>query len=264
MPLLPKPDHLAPEFARQFQDASVVASYHHRPPYPDAVFDILDGLIQDEPRTVLDVGAGTGAIARLMAQRGARVDAVDPSAGMIENGRKLPGGDHPDLTWIAGMAEDAPLRPPYALITAAASLHWMEWFVVLPRFRDLLTPHGVLAIILEREGPYPWYAEVLPVIQRTSTNRTFRPYNVVDELETRELFRQLGRRGTDPQPYTRSVDEYVESFHARNGLSRDRLEPEAARAFDRDVAAIVGPYAIDGVLALRVAADVIWDMPAPS
>jgi hypothetical protein len=116
---------------------------------------------------------------------------------------------------------------------------------------------------LEREGPYPWYPEVLPVIQRTSTNRTFRPYNVVEELETRGLFRQLGRRGTDPRPYTRSVDEYVESFHARNGLSRDRLEPEAARTFDRDVAAIVGPYAIDGVLALRVAAEVIWGIPAP-
>ncbi len=263
MPSLPKPDHLGPEFASQFQDASVVAAYHHRPPYPDAVFDILAGLITDEPKVVLDAGAGNGAIARVLAQRGLQVDAVDPSAGMIEQGRRLPGGDHPGLRWMRGYAEDAPLHPPYSLITAAASLHWMEWGIVLPRFRELLTAHGTLAIILDREGNYPWMVEVMSVIQRFSTNRTFRPYDLVAELETRNLFRPVGRQMTAFEPYTRSVGEYIESFHARNGFSRDRMTPDAASAFDQEVEAVVAPYAVAGVLSLTTAGEVIWGIPAP-
>jgi hypothetical protein len=106
-------------------------------------------------------------------------------------------------------------------------------------------------------------AEVLSVIQRFSTNRAFRPYDLVSELETRGLFRPLGRQLTAPTPYTRSVADYIESFHARNGFSRDRMEPEDARAFDREVEAVVAPYAVAGMLSLTVAADVIWGVPAP-
>lgn len=122
----PKPDHLGPEYGAPFADAQVVTTYRHRPPYPDGVFAILTSLIVDEPRAVLDAGAGRGEIARALARRVARVDAVEPAAGMIAQGRLSPGGDQPNLTWVEGFAEDAPLHPPYALIVAAQSLHWMD------------------------------------------------------------------------------------------------------------------------------------------
>src|SRR5262249_40499639 len=138
-PMLPKPAHLGPEYGAQFGDPSVVAAYPCRPPYPPETFDLLLGLIVDEPRVVLDAGTGTGAIARALGGRGGGVAAVAPSVGMLAAGRRLPGGDHPALRWIEGTAEGAPLDPPYALITVAASLHWMDWAVVLPRFRDALS-----------------------------------------------------------------------------------------------------------------------------
>ena len=260
---LPKPGHLGPEYGAQFQDASVVAAYRHRPPYPAAVFDLLLDLIVDEPRAVLDVGTGTGELARGLAPRVTRVDALDPSPGMIAVARTLPGGDHPNLTWIEGYAEDAPLRPPYALIVAGQSLHWMEWSVVLPRFREILTPGGVLAIVGEREQPQPWDAPVLDVIRRSSTNLRYQSYDLIEELETRGLFRTLGRRETAPLAYTRSVAGYVESFHARNGLSRDRMSPEAASAFDRDGTDLVAPYAQNDRLALAVSGRIVWGIPAP-
>jgi SAM-dependent methyltransferase len=261
--VLPKPDHLGPDYGAQFADASVVAAYDCRPPYPPELFDVLAALIVDEPRVVLDLGTGTGEIARGLLGRAARIDAVDPAPGMIAAGRRLPGGDRPELVWIEGFAEDVLLDSPYALVTAGQSLHWMEWNVVLPRVRDMLTPRGVLALVGQREGPYPWDQAVLDVIQRCTTNTRYRPYNLIAELETRGLFRALDRRYTAPIAYERRVEEYVESFHARNGLSRDRMDPAVAAAFDREVTAQVAPHAVDGSLTLQVAANVVWGLPAP-
>src|SRR6201997_46993 len=55
--------------AAAFGHPGVARAYRHRPPYPDEVFDLLEGLITDRPRTVLDIGAGEGALARPLARR---------------------------------------------------------------------------------------------------------------------------------------------------------------------------------------------------
>jgi predicted TPR repeat methyltransferase len=79
----PKPAHLGDAYAAQFSDAGIVAAYHFRPPYPDATFPMLAGLITSAPRTVLDVGCGTGDIARGLLPFVERIDAVDRSEPMI-------------------------------------------------------------------------------------------------------------------------------------------------------------------------------------
>src|SRR4029079_14455494 len=100
-----------------FTDRDVARAYRYRPAYPPDTFRILSDLIVG-PRTVLDVGAGTGAIAREMVPFVERVDAVDISAAIIDEGRRLPNGTDPRLRWILGSAEEAPFDPPYGLITA--------------------------------------------------------------------------------------------------------------------------------------------------
>ncbi len=152
-----RPAHLMRENAARFQDATVVAVYPLRLPYSPEVFDVLVDLITDAPRVVLDIGTGTGDLARPLAARVDYVDAVDASAAMIAKGKTLPGGDHPQLRWIEGRIEDTPVEPPYALITAGDSLHWMDWDVVMPRFGAMSTPHGCLAIVHRTELPPPWH-----------------------------------------------------------------------------------------------------------
>src|SRR5215467_11417132 len=144
--------------AGRFQDQSVVDRYHLRPTYPSETFTILNELIVDEPRAVLDVGCGTGNVARPLASSVERIDAVDLSLPMLERARTLPGGDSPKIRWLHGRAEEVELEPPYALVTAGASLHWMEWDVVLPRLARVLTNHGMLAIasVGEPAGSAPW------------------------------------------------------------------------------------------------------------
>ena len=84
---IPRPKHLGPKYADQFKDRSVAAAYVNYPPYAPELFQVLAGLIQDEPRIVLDMGCGTGDVARPLAALVERVDAVDPSAAMLEVGR---------------------------------------------------------------------------------------------------------------------------------------------------------------------------------
>jgi SAM-dependent methyltransferase len=255
-----RPAVLRPEVGEAFQFEGVASAYRHRPTYPPAVFDVLVGLIAGEPRAVLDLGCGTGNVARPLAPLVDRVDAVDVSAAMVEEGKLLPGGDHPRLTWIVGRAEDAPLRPPYALVTAGESLHWMDWDVVLPRMHDALTPGGLLAIVDVRFVG-GWGQEVVELLKRFSTVKEWRAgFDLVKVLEQRGLFREQGRTETAPVPFRQSVDEYVESFHARATLARERMGPDDAAAFDAALRRVVVDRGGEEV-EFSVVGEVIWGNP---
>jgi trans-aconitate methyltransferase len=264
MKVLPKPSHLGPEYAAQFDDERVVEAYQHRSPYPADLFDILSGLITTEPRTVLDAGCGTGNIARYLTPYVDRIDAVDISARMIAQGKTLPGGDHPRLQWLHGAMEEVALSPPYSLITAGQSLHWMAWDVVFGRFRQLLVPGGLLTIIDNHTLPTTWDAALAEIISRYSTNREYQPYNLVEELTQRSLFEKHGEEQTEPVAFKQSIDDYIESFHARNGLSRDRMTEEAAAGFDQSVRMLVSNHCPDGIVHLHLSGHVIWGIPLSS
>ncbi len=267
--MLPKPKHLSPDYAAWFQDPSVVAAYPRRPAYPPEVFDALLGLITDTPRTVLDVGCGLGDLARPLAPLVERVEAVDLSAPIIEAGRRMRGGDHASLRWIHSAVETAPLAPPYALIVAGDSLHWMDWATVLPRFAEVLTPHGVLAMVgRDWTNPPELAARLRPLFRRYSANRDYQPFDLVQELEQRGLFHKLGEQVIPPSPWRPTMDDYIESRHSQNGLSRERMTAEDAAAFDAEVRrAILDTWRegyvglCDGHLDLVVESNIVWGRP---
>ncbi len=85
---LRKPRHLGPDYGAQWQAPGMAAAYAHRPPYADETFAVLKDLLRDDaPHDVLDVGCGTGDLARPLATCVTRVDAVDASAAMIAAGK---------------------------------------------------------------------------------------------------------------------------------------------------------------------------------
>ncbi|MDP9251981.1 MAG: methyltransferase domain-containing protein, partial [Chloroflexota bacterium] len=212
------------ELGRVFADDEVAALYEYRAPYPPDTFKILERLVVG-PRVVLDAGAGTGAIARHFPPSITRIDAVDPSAAMIARGRALPGGDDPRINWILGRAEDAPLSPPYGLITAGASLHWMQPDVVLPRFRDVLAPGAHLAILnTETTHSGTWHPQIVEIFQRYSP--------LEHHLETHEMVERDVKQGlytlddeerTTPEPFDQSVDDYLRLLGSTSTLSRVTL-----------------------------------------
>jgi SAM-dependent methyltransferase len=257
----PKPDYLRLVHAARFQEQEVADTYHLRPSYPAETFDILLSLMRGQPRTLLDVGAGTGDIARKMAPFVERVDAVDFSQAMIARGRQLPGGDHPHLNWLYGRVEEVPLAPPYALVTAGQSLHWMDWEKVLPRFRAALHPGGFLAIVNVEILATPWNDRLIKLIRRFSTNPHYRPLDLIKELENRGLYRNQGEQRTAPVVFSQSLEDYIESFHARSSLSRGGMGQENAAAFDRAVEQLVTPFATTGQVRLQIIGHVVWGNP---
>jgi len=257
----PKPEHFRALYAEAFKDQQVVESYRYRPPYPDEVFAILETLIEDTPRIVLDVGTGSGDIARSLVNVVERIDAVDCSQPMIEQGRRLPNGDHPHVHWIFGKVEEVPLAPPYALITAGSSIHWTEWEVAFPRFCSLLTRNGSLALVYRNIFPMPWDAEFRELRARFSTRQDHERSHVVTELEARSFLHKRGERKITPVPFLQPIDDFIAGLHARSGFSRQRMGEQQAEDFDRQVKSLLLAYHSDGILPMQSVATVTWGIP---
>ena len=86
--------------AATFGHPGVARAYRHRPPYPDEVFDVLEGLITERPRTVLDIGAG--AELNTVIARHSRSPRYDPDFSLA--GALTAAG----LFEVAGHASTAP------------------------------------------------------------------------------------------------------------------------------------------------------------
>jgi len=255
----PKPAHLGPQYAQQFCDESVARAYAHRPTHPPQTFEFLLTLMDDPKRRVLDLGCGTGLIARGLAPLVERVDAVDFSEAMIAQGRTLQGGDHANLRWICSTAEAFTSDHRYDLITCGDAIHWFDWDIVFPKFREMLEPAALLALLGVDAEP-TWPLDLGALMARYSTNREFKPYNLLDELTSRKLFTIAGEKSFRSTPYQQPVDDFIESIHARNGFSRDRSSSDA-RDFDRGVREVVGRAYPDQTIEFQAVSSITWGEP---
>ncbi|HLZ48302.1 MAG TPA: class I SAM-dependent methyltransferase, partial [Candidatus Limnocylindria bacterium] len=126
-----------------------------RPDYPDAAVDLLVrelGIARG--RIVVDVGAGTGKLTRLLTRTGATVIAVEPLAEM--RGRLAE--TVPLAVPFDGTAERMALRDGSAhAITVAQAFHWFDGDRALAEFHRVLTPSGRLGLIWNvRDRRTPW------------------------------------------------------------------------------------------------------------
>ena len=256
-----KPTITTLENASYFKDEGIVAAYRYRPRYPSETFDFLNGLIGNGPKRVLDVGCGTGDIARPLVNLVDQVDAVDFSSAMIEAGKQLQNGDHPNLRWIHGPIEEVPLKPPYGLVTAGASLHWLDWSVVMPLFSRMMPSGGYLAVLSANATPHTW--EMLgDTVSTYREDGGFQPFDLYGELEKQGYFKKVGEHRTEPMTFNQPIDEYVESYHSRPGFSRERMGTEKAAAFAQEAREVLSRKYPNGIVPLEVTGHVIWGVPS--
>ena len=170
----PKPVGLGPSYASQFNDASIVAAYTSRPPYPEALISLILDLAGGANGRILDLGCGTGELARRLALRLQSVTAMDSSERMITLARTLPGGDAPNIKWIIGHVEGGLPQAAFSLTLAAESFHWSGWDVLCAMLAHRLDP-APLVLVDRREVGSPWFAQLQPLVANFSTNRDFQP-----------------------------------------------------------------------------------------
>ena len=94
----------------------------------DALLERLDG-IRIEPRCILDLGAGTGAVARCLARRfrNAEVVSVDPVSGLLHSARERAPRWFSRHRHVAGEAERLPLSTHCVdLIVSSVAMPWFD------------------------------------------------------------------------------------------------------------------------------------------
>ena len=182
---------------------------------------------------------------------------------MIETGRRRPGGDSARLRWLAGAAETVPLPGRYALVTAGASLHWMDWAPVLRRAGRAMTPGAKLAIVELSYGRLPWHDELQKIIARHSRATGYDPdFSLPGELARRGLLRLDGQHRTAPVVFRQRPEDYLEQFHSTSSLARELMPPAEAARFGAAVLAAVRDHERDGLLDLPVTTDLTWGRPS--
>ncbi|MDE0503780.1 MAG: hypothetical protein OXI86_06845 [Candidatus Poribacteria bacterium] len=178
-------------------------------------------------------------------------------------GKSLANGNHPNLRWIHGRAEEVSLNPPYDMITAGSSIHWLRWNVVFPRFAEILSTSGNLVIIDgDRPVESPWHDAELSLIRKYSTNRHYEEMDLIRELEDRNHFQPIEDRWTTPIAFSQPIADYVESFHSRQSLSKEQMGNENVTAFDTELTHVLSDFADgEGVIGFNVSTRVTWGEP---
>ncbi|MXV73581.1 methyltransferase domain-containing protein [Candidatus Poribacteria bacterium] len=251
------------DYASRFKNRSLAETYELRPPYPDETYEILLNLLGEPRGRVLDVGCGPGKIARVLVDHVEGVDAVDFSQEMIRVGKSLVNGDHPNLRWINGPVEKVQLYQPYDMVIAGASIYWMEWNVVFPRFKEVLTTEGYL-VIIDGDCPVgaPWQDVELSLIHKYSTNRHHERIDLIQELVNRGHLQLIGDRRTTPVSFSQPLTDYVQSFHSRESMSKEHMGTENVKAFDTELSHVLSDFVDDnGHLSFQLEARVTWGKP---
>jgi SAM-dependent methyltransferase len=125
--------------------ASAYERYRSGPPV-----ELVEWMLPGHVSTVVDLGAGTGAMTRLLVSRAESVIAVEPDdrmrAELVVN--------VPEAHAVSGRGESMPLPDGTAdVVLASSSWHWMDPIPTLHEVARVLLPGGLLGAVWA--GPDP-------------------------------------------------------------------------------------------------------------
>ncbi len=120
----------------------------HRAGFPDTFFDrvLEDGYVKSG-QSLLDLGTGTGTVARGFALRGCEVTGLDPSAELIAEAELLDAGQGVAIRYVRAKAEATGLPSAgFDVVTAGQCWHWFDRPSAAIEARRVLKSGGRLII----------------------------------------------------------------------------------------------------------------------
>ena len=148
----------SPVVARALSFGAVADTYdRYRPPPPG---EAVDWVLPTNAVEVLDLGAGTGAVTRLLRERvPGKVVAAEPDARMrVVLVRRVP-----DVLTVGARAEALPFADDtFDAVAVSSAWHWMDRALTVPEAARVLRHGGRLGVLWN--GPardVEWVAELL-------------------------------------------------------------------------------------------------------
>jgi SAM-dependent methyltransferase len=197
----------------------------YRPDYPPA---LVDELVSRHPSNGLDVGSGTGKVARALMDRGLPVLGIEPDPRMAEVARR-----HQVQVEIASFESWDPAGRTYDLVTAGHSWHWVDPLVGLAKAAEVTRPRGTVALFWNYhvvEGDLltafdEVYHDVAPELTTVGRDPNTSGEQDVDPFEHSPDFQSLGSR-TYRWPRVQDAHEWTSmlaTFSDHAGLGESRL-----------------------------------------
>jgi SAM-dependent methyltransferase len=136
----------------------------YRSGFPDALFPQLASLgVGLAGQRVLDVGSGTGTLARSFALRGCTVTGLDPAREMLDEARRLDSEAGVSTEYVEGRAESTGLPgTSFDVVSAGQCWHWFDKPEASREASRLLVPGGVLLV-----AHYDWIPVPGNVVEAT-------------------------------------------------------------------------------------------------
>jgi SAM-dependent methyltransferase len=119
----------------------------YRPGYPPALFDLIaERLALPSDARVVDLGAGTGRVARSTAARGWRTTAVDPGVPMLAVLRDRAAAEGLAIDVVRAIAERTGLpAASFDAALAGEAYHWFDTPMALAEMGRIVRPGGGIA-----------------------------------------------------------------------------------------------------------------------
>ncbi len=135
----------------------------------------VDWLLPSGSPRVVDLGAGTGKLTRLIAARGVQVTAVDPSSGMLEQLRRM----LPGVPTLEGTAEQIPLDDHAVdVVLVGQAWHWVDADRASTEAARVLRPGGRLGLIWNhRDERIDWVRELTEIVSAGADHAGYDPSN---------------------------------------------------------------------------------------
>ncbi|HLY77425.1 MAG TPA: class I SAM-dependent methyltransferase [Thermoplasmata archaeon] len=206
-----------------------------RPEAPAAaVSALVDALKISDRSTVVELGAGTGKLARLLAPRAGRYLAVEPVPGMRRQFRQR----LPEVPLVGGLAEHLPVPSRRVdAVVAAQAFHWFDVPRAMGEIRRVLALTGHVGLLWNvRDESVDWVRQATAILDR---------YDPGGPRFRHRAWQEAWERTPGFEPLRRQSFPFVQPLDRASALDRftsvsfiASLEPERYAEAEADLRAL--------------------------